>query len=277
MLLLTSTSDLVQIITGSTGTVEVHASWMDNLSGTITPGRTNTPVISTATTTTVVAAPAASTQRNVKKLSIRNDHASTSNLIEVQHTDGTNVATLWKGTLLAGEMVKLNAGGDWIYYDANGSVKPATAKFEAWLYVTADVTNATTSFADVTDLTCPLKSGQKYAFEAHLIHKGNATTNGARFGINGGTPTYMRVTQFAVYTPGATAAAIAAGVASAVDTAGAAETTGPGTTETIGIISGFIQPAADVTFAIRCAAEVAVAGGLVILKGSWLHIREVDN
>src|SRR5216683_1091785 len=98
MLLLTSTSDLIQVITGSSGTINVHASWMDNLSGTITPGRTNTATISGAATTTVVGSPASSTQRNVKQLSVHNSHASTSNLITIQHTDGTNIEILWIGT-----------------------------------------------------------------------------------------------------------------------------------------------------------------------------------
>jgi hypothetical protein len=52
-------------------------------------------------------------------LSVRNDHASITNDIQIQHTDGTNVISLWKGTLLAGEMIcftdmgwqRLTAGG----------------------------------------------------------------------------------------------------------------------------------------------------------------------
>lgn len=57
MLLLTSTSDILRVTTGTaTTTIEIHASYIDNASGTITPGRTNTR-ITTATTTTVVASP----------------------------------------------------------------------------------------------------------------------------------------------------------------------------------------------------------------------------
>jgi hypothetical protein len=104
VLLLTSTSDKIQVVTGSSGTVEVHASWVDNASGTITPDRANTS-ISSATTTDVVDSPGASTQRNVKLLAVRNDHASTSNTVEIRHTDGTTPVTLWSGTLLAGEAV----------------------------------------------------------------------------------------------------------------------------------------------------------------------------
>jgi hypothetical protein len=45
MLLLTSTSGLVQVITDSASTINVHVSYMDNASGTITPLRTNTATI----------------------------------------------------------------------------------------------------------------------------------------------------------------------------------------------------------------------------------------
>lgn len=126
MLLLTSTSDLLQVITGSAGQIECHASWMDNASGTITAGRTNTAAITTATTTTVVNSPGASTVRNTKFLSVKNDHASVSNAIQIQHTDGTTVITLWTGTLAPGESITLNEYGEWLFYTAGGVIKSAT-------------------------------------------------------------------------------------------------------------------------------------------------------
>ena len=65
MLLLTSTSDklqIISIITSQASSIDVHASWVDNASNNITPGRTNS-VITTATTTNVIAAPAAGVRR----------------------------------------------------------------------------------------------------------------------------------------------------------------------------------------------------------------------
>lgn len=120
MLLLTSTSDKVQVITDATADVEVHASYVDYASGTITPARTNTASITTATTTDVVASPGSSTQRNVKHLNVRNNHASTAVNVTVQHTDGTNVETLYKVNLTAGESLVFGADGIWRHYDANG-------------------------------------------------------------------------------------------------------------------------------------------------------------
>lgn len=120
MLLLTSTSDIVRVVTGSAvSSILVHASYVDNASGTITPGRTNTS-ISTATTTTVVAAPGASTQRNVKGLYINNTSAA-SCVVTVQHYDGTTSITLMSVTLRGGESLTLDDTGSWTHRDTNGA------------------------------------------------------------------------------------------------------------------------------------------------------------
>lgn len=123
MLLLTSTSDLIRVTTTAAINTDVHASWVDNAAGTITPGRTNTPTISTATTTTVVAAPAVSTQRNVKILTIRNRHASTSQTVTVIHTDGSNALELIQVTLAAGETLTFCDNVGFIVYLASGTIK----------------------------------------------------------------------------------------------------------------------------------------------------------
>jgi hypothetical protein len=277
MILLTSTSDLIRVVTGSAGTVKVHASWVDNLGGVITPGRTNTASITTATTTTVVASPAASTQRNLKFLSVRNDDASISNLVTVHHTDGTTVTPLWQGTLLAGEAVTFAEGASWQYMDSSGAVKPSTIKLDAWVRVTADVTNATVSFADVTGLSVNVVANKNYMFEAELIHQTNASTTGAQFGIGGVSMTTMIAGIISVVTPSATAAVLSSGVATAINTAASVETTGPGAVNAPARLTGAFTPSASGTFAVRCASEVAVAGGLVIKAGSWLHVRELDN
>jgi hypothetical protein len=83
-LLLTSTSDIVRLITSAAvSTMEVHTSYMDVNGTTITPGRTNTR-ITTATTTTIVGSPAASTQRNVKAIYCTNNSSGTSCTVSVE-------------------------------------------------------------------------------------------------------------------------------------------------------------------------------------------------
>jgi len=120
MLLLTSTSDLVRLTPGTAADIEVHVSWVDRSAGTITPGRTNTASITGTSQTTIVGSPAASTQRNVKWISARNNHASQESRVTIDHTDGTNAETLISVNLLAGETLIRNYIGKWIHYTSNG-------------------------------------------------------------------------------------------------------------------------------------------------------------
>ncbi|MBP8789621.1 MAG: hypothetical protein KBH41_19585, partial [Azonexus sp.] len=121
MINLASTSDLIRVVSSHAAQLEVHASWVDLNGTTVTPGRTNTPHITTATTTTVVGSPAASTVRNVKHLNITNDHASQSCIVTVEHTDGTTVVELMAFTLLPGENMIFNEEGRWAHRDAQGA------------------------------------------------------------------------------------------------------------------------------------------------------------
>jgi len=124
MLQLTSTVDLVRVVTSAAADIEPHASWVDNNAGVITPGRTNTASIVSATTTTVVASPASGVQRRVKTLSLRNNHGSTACDVTVDHTDGSNAETLIKVTLLAGEALVMDEWGAWKHFDINGGEYP---------------------------------------------------------------------------------------------------------------------------------------------------------
>ena len=123
MIILASTADLVRVVTSHAALVEVHASYVDLNGTTVTPGRLNT-LISTATTTTVVASPGASTVRNIKHLNITNDHASQSCNVTVEHTDGTTAIELMAFTLLPGENMILNEEGRWAHRDAQGAEYP---------------------------------------------------------------------------------------------------------------------------------------------------------
>lgn len=102
MLLLTTTSTVLRLVTDSAATVDVHASWVDRDGTTDTPGSTNT-AINSSTTTTVIAAPGASTSRNVRTLNVRNRHASTSVTVTVQVYDGSTAFELDKRVLGPGQ------------------------------------------------------------------------------------------------------------------------------------------------------------------------------
>ena len=140
MLIQASTSDIIQVITSAAGTVKVHASWVDDASNVFTPGRTNTATITTAATTDVVAAPAASTQRTTNFLSVRNTDATVSQTITIQHTDGTTVEPIFVGTIAAGESVVMDRTGVFTSYANTGVIKSSAQT--GWLFNsnTANVT-----------------------------------------------------------------------------------------------------------------------------------------
>lgn len=121
MMLLATTSDVIRVVTSGTADIHCYASWIDNATGTITPGSTPTAITS-ATTTTLVAAPGSSTQRNVRTLNIRNKHATTSNTLTIQFYNGT-AYEIFAVTLLAGETVEYVDGQGWRVYDSTGQVK----------------------------------------------------------------------------------------------------------------------------------------------------------
>jgi hypothetical protein len=105
-------TDTLEIITSAVCDVDVVASFTDRASG----GASFTPDvqltnITTATTTAVIAAPAASAVRRVQGVFIRNAHASSSVdvTVQVNRSAGT-LRELVKTTLLAGETLEFIEG-----------------------------------------------------------------------------------------------------------------------------------------------------------------------
>lgn len=120
MILLTSTSDKLQLVTGNSGaSVDVNTSYVDKDGDVYTPLRNNVVDIITATTTDIVTSPAAGVQRNVKGVNIRNVSGNATQ-VTLQHTDGTNIADLFSVLLLQGETVSLDEKGVWRHYDNQG-------------------------------------------------------------------------------------------------------------------------------------------------------------
>lgn len=276
MILLTSTSDKIQVITSSTANIDVHASYVDRNGTTITPDRKNT-LISTATTTDVVASPAASTQRTVKSLFIRNRHASTSNDITVQHTDGTNVVEFIKITLPAGYIIHYDEGAGFEILDSfgrtlqNSSQNGSAAAVNALnlVVLSSDVTNNNASantIADVTGLSFSVTSGEKYWFKAVIHYTAAATTTGSRWAMNGPSGTWRYKSEYSLTT---TSNTVNEGVAAADSPAGASATSAA-TGSNIAIIEGFFEATANGTVIVRFASEVS-SSAIVAKQGSILQ------
>lgn len=114
-------SGKLQLVTTAVGSIRVSASFVKNNAGTITPDFTNSGAIITATTTDLFAAPGASQQSRVKAFAVYNDHASVSQTITIQSTDGSNVVPLWKGALAPSESLICDANGNFTHNDSGGN------------------------------------------------------------------------------------------------------------------------------------------------------------
>jgi len=109
MIMLSLTTDKLQLVTDAAVTVDVHCSYDDYTTAAARPDKQNT-AISTATTTDILAAPGASTTRKLKYMAARNKHASSSvNVTIVFDANGTDYE-LHKTNLLAGECLEYIEG-----------------------------------------------------------------------------------------------------------------------------------------------------------------------
>jgi hypothetical protein len=117
MLLLQST-DKIQVVTDAAVTTDVYACFMDvtNANPPVVQGDTSNKqvtAITTAATTDVIAAPAATEIRNVKLLNIRNKHASLSVNVTVQINVSATIYELFKATLAPGAVLNFVEGIGW--------------------------------------------------------------------------------------------------------------------------------------------------------------------
>jgi hypothetical protein len=132
MLILTNTgTDKLQLTTDQAVTIDVHASWVDEIPNTsTTPGNTNTN-ISTATTTDIVATPSASTERIVKHINIANRDGSLSCTVTVLFDKNGTDTQLFKVTLLAGEVLEYQEGIGWFVVTTDRDRVPTLPVFVA--------------------------------------------------------------------------------------------------------------------------------------------------
>lgn len=281
MILLASTSDLLRVTTSAAVATDVHASWIDFDASTQTPGRTNT-AITTATTTNIVASPAAATERTVKTVTIRNKHASTSQDVTVIHTDGTTAVEQIKVTLLAGDALHYDEHNGWTVRDNFGRIKrredsliQAASPDFSTVILTSNVTNNNASantIADVTGLSFAVTAGNTYWFRAFIQYTAAATGTGSRWSINGpASPTALIYkSEYALTT---TTRTINEGLAD-YDLPAASNATSAATTSNIAWVEGFITPSASGTVIVRFASEVS--GSAIVAKaGSILHWQQV--
>ena len=122
--ILDATNKSLEVQTSTTAAVDYFCSYVDYTSTTVTPADTQ-GAITTATTTTYVAAPAASTQRQLRRCTFRNKSTTTSNTLTFQKdVSGTNYEA-YVVVLAPGESVKQDAEGEWKVFSSTGLEKVA--------------------------------------------------------------------------------------------------------------------------------------------------------
>lgn len=113
MQILNSTTQVLRVVTDVAADVDVVASYVDRNGTTFTPGNNGGISITTAATTTIVPAPAASTERNIKGVSIRNRDTTDTVTATVQFYDGVNAFELISEALAPGEEIIFDSLGNW--------------------------------------------------------------------------------------------------------------------------------------------------------------------
>lgn len=122
MLLLTATTNSLQLITTSTSNIAYHASYVDITTSAFTPGSSE-GIISSATTTTIVSAPGASTQRQIKMLTLKNTGSSANSLTLQKDVSATDYELMPRITLSAQESITYIDGVGFQVFDSNGNAK----------------------------------------------------------------------------------------------------------------------------------------------------------
>lgn len=283
MLLLTSTGDLLRVVTTQAVTTHVHVSFvdLDTSTSAVMPDLENT-VISTATTTPIVASPGSGVVRTVKSVSIANTHASTTQGVTVEHTNGTTVGII-EVQLAPRSSLFYDEHHGWSVRDSRGRIMtyseggglPATTSELTTVVLASDVTNNNASantIADVTGLSFAVTAGQTYFFRFSIQYTAAATTTGSRWSINGpSSPTALRYSS--TYSLTTTSQTTNHGMV-AYDTPAASNATSAATAGNTCVIEGFITPSANGTVIARFASEVS-SSAIVAKAGSICQYMRV--
>lgn len=131
------TSDLISLITAQNGAKTVAA--FTDTTATTWAGSNEVHSITSATTTTIVATPAASTIREIDFINIYNTYAG-AQLLTVQQSVSATLYILVAFTLLQGESLQYTHAGGWCALDVNGNRKEVTASVFSSLGVTGAAT-----------------------------------------------------------------------------------------------------------------------------------------
>jgi len=279
MLILQDTNDTLKVVLASaitTNQLPVIASWRDITATTYSPGQSNGATNST-TDVTLVASPAASTQRVIDYVTIFNADTVAAT-VTVKLDDNSTQRTITKVTLDVGERLEYAEGKGWTAYAISGASKvlntwsaPITGLQSVVLGSDVTNNNATANtIADVTGLSFSVTAGNKYWFRFIIPYTSAATTTGSRWSITGpAAPTLLNYTSH--YTLTATSETVNS--ATAYDTPSGASASSL-TAGHVAILEGILVPSANGTVIARFASEVS-SSAVVAKAGAVCYYQQV--
>ena len=281
MILLKATTETLELTTSTTSAIDVSVSYSDITTTTFAPSSQET-LITTATTTVICSAPAASTQRQIKLITINNTGVSSNVVTVKKDISATEYDMFGPITLGANELLQYIDGQGWKVFTNSGSIKtslnqgnsPTSSTLNA-VVLGSDVVNnnaIANTIADVTGLSFSVTSGKTYYFEFYIPYTAAATTTGSRWSING--PATSNLVFSSEYSLTATTTTRNANVIT-YDLPAASNATSAGTTAgNMAQIYGIIKPSADGTVIARFASEVT-SSAITALAGSVVYYQEL--
>ena len=257
-------SDLLKLVTSATSALDVLVSYEDT-GANPDPGGLQKTAISSATTTTVLATPNASTVREITEISIRNKGAA-SNTVTVAVVNGSTTYERYE--------VGVGAEGHLLWTPATGwtLTTPNTLGVSNVTILGTAVVNdlASAAYADVTGLSFAVTADLTYWFRFVVRYDSAATTTGSGWAISGpASPTYLHGTS--TYT--LTATSETNNSFTAYDIPAAANATSL-TTGNVAVVEGFITPSASGTVILRFRSEVN-SSAVTALAGSTVEWKRV--
>lgn len=130
-IILKSTSESLELLSSSSADLDYQINWADIvLASGATPGSSEGKITS-ATTTTIIAAPSASTYRLIKSITVKNIHASTANTVTFKKDiSATEYQLTGAITLQAGESVTYTDQESWIRFSSGGVKQETSVSFQ---------------------------------------------------------------------------------------------------------------------------------------------------
>lgn len=264
MIILTNTTDKIQVKLGSTVTttqMRCFASYRDTTTTSIVPARN---VLNTNNTTYVdlVSSPAASTQRIVDYISIYNSDSG-NETVTVSFNDNGTLYELFVTTLAPNEKIEYQEGLGFKVMSNAGSLKtslnqgnnPASSTLNAVILGTDVINNnaVANSIQDVTGLSFPVLANKAYYFKFYINYSAALTTTGSRFSISG--PSFTSLCFMSEYSLAATTTTRNANNI-AYDLPAASNASSGQLVGNNAVIEGYIIPSVDGTLIARFASEV---------------------